>query len=96
MVSRNERAKVIALRCGKMIKFRDVTSKMWASFKRGDAALVIKATRKSSRTAPLLKSPVSTTSPILRHKSRTWRSRAIQTDLRLAHPLLMCTLATVK
>ena len=43
----------------------------------------------SSRSAPLLKSLVRTTAPSFRHKSRTRSSRAIQTDLRLAHSLLM-------
>ena len=50
----------------------------------------------SSRSAPLLKSPVRMTAPSSMHKSRMSSNNAMQKDLRLAHSLLMWTLTTFK
>ena len=56
----------------------------------------LKAASSGEIRAPLFKSPVRMTAKSSMHRSRMSSNNAMHTDLRLAHSLLMWTLATVK
>ena len=71
---------------------RNESATLWPLFAVGVAARAPQRRDARSRPRNGGEVPVSTTAPSLRHKSRTRRSRAMQTVLRLAHSLLIWTI----